>query len=150
MTMHASSWLRSKRHDAVRDVIFYALLVDKKAQLLESRDVPLILIVDRPGGGVHLDFLTGRAAYFDVSVRNFNSCMSAVSAGAAAFKLTVKQKKTTVTKKSPSPTVDYSILSSSKPLQHRFQSDHGKQPSFFFSCQESHGTSLFGNTTLEF
>ena len=79
--------LPSKRHDALRDVIFNALLVDDKGTLKEQRfssDTS-----DRPGDVFHPNFLTGRPAYFDITVRNsfqpkFVSS-SATAAGAAGL-----------------------------------------------------------------
>ena len=79
--------LRSKCHDALRDVIFNALLVDDKGTLKEQRfssDTS-----DRPGDVFHPNFLTGRPAYFDITVRNsfqpkFVSS-SATAAGAAGL-----------------------------------------------------------------
>ena len=60
--------LRIKRHNTLRDVIFHYLLSDNKASKIEqtcnSNNNK------RPGDLYHPDFLEGRPAYFDVSVRN--------------------------------------------------------------------------------
>ncbi|XP_062518972.1 uncharacterized protein LOC134194086 [Corticium candelabrum] len=60
--------LRNKRHDTLCDVIFNTVLVDnrdcKKEQRCNSHNNA------RPGDVFHPDVLQGRAAYFDVSVRN--------------------------------------------------------------------------------
>ncbi|XP_062502891.1 uncharacterized protein LOC134179892 [Corticium candelabrum] len=78
--------LRNKRHDTLCDVIFNTVLVDnrdcKKEQRCNSHNNA------RPGDVFHPDFLQGRAAYFDVTVRNSLQASylleSATQPGAAA------------------------------------------------------------------
>ena len=94
------------RHDAMRDVIFHALLVDNKGTVREQRCcsvslsfIPILLLGVRP---------TSLCLYkelFSAAV-----CIE-VSAGAAAF--AGESEKDDLHE---APTVDYSILSSSKPL----------------------------------
>ena len=79
---------RSKRHDALRDTIYNALLIDDKGTLLEQRFSSQNN--NRPGDVYHPNFLFGRPAYFDLTIRNTvqlkffaNSANSAGSAAAA-------------------------------------------------------------------
>ena len=60
--------LRSKRHDALRDTIYNALLIDDKGTLLEQRFSSQNN--NRPGDVYHPNFLFGRPAYFDLTIRN--------------------------------------------------------------------------------
>ena len=77
--------MRIRRHDALCDIVFHALLQDysgcKREQCCGSS-------LDRPGDFFHPDFLYGKPAYFDVTVRNplQDSILSqsAMSAGIAA------------------------------------------------------------------
>ena len=80
--------LRSKCHDALRDTIYNALLIDDKGTLLEQRFSSQNN--NRPGDVYHSNFLFGRAAYFDLIIRNTvqlkfvaNGANSAGSAAAA-------------------------------------------------------------------
>ncbi len=80
-------YLRSKRHDVQRDIIYHALLVDNEGAQLEQRcgqDSN-----SRPGDIFHPDFADGRPGYFDVSIRNTMQpayvAKSAISAGAVAM-----------------------------------------------------------------
>ena len=80
--------LRSKRHDALRDTIFNALLIDDKGTLLEQRFSSQTN--NRPGDVYHPNFQFGRPAYIDLTIRNTvqlkfvaNSANSAGSAAAA-------------------------------------------------------------------
>ena len=79
--------LRSKRHDALRDIIYHALLVDNEGAQLEQRCGPDS--TSRPGEIFHPDFADGRPGYFDVSIRITMQpayvAKSAISAGAAAM-----------------------------------------------------------------
>ena len=59
--------LRIKRHNALRDIIWQALLLDNSLTTREQRCDDSL---SRPGDIVHPDFLLGKAAFFDVSVRN--------------------------------------------------------------------------------
>ena len=78
--------LRLKRHNALCDILYRYLLVDnagsRREQCFSSESN------DRPGDVFHPDFLQGKAAFFDISVRNsftnhfINSCST--KAGAAA------------------------------------------------------------------
>ena len=80
--------MRIRRHDALCDVIYHALLQDNTGCRKEQRCAGSRL--DRPGDVFHPDFVHGKPAYFDVTVR----CplqesllgRSAVSAGVAAAK----------------------------------------------------------------
>ena len=60
--------LRSKRHDALCDVLHHTLLIDNSSCRREQR----CLSDDnsRPGDLYHPDFHLGRPAYFDITVRN--------------------------------------------------------------------------------
>ena len=60
--------MRPKRHDALRDIIYHCVLTDNKEARIEQRSNPVNL--KRPGGIFHPDFLEGKPAYFDVSIRN--------------------------------------------------------------------------------
>ena len=77
--------MRIRRHDALCDVIYHALLQDNSGCRREQRCGSGR---DRPGDVYHPDFLFGKPAYFDVTVRNplQNSLLSqsAVTAGVAA------------------------------------------------------------------
>ena len=72
-------------HDALRDVVYHALLQDNSGCKREQRCGSGL---DRPGDVYHPDFLFGKPAYFDVTVRNplqdSLSSQSAVTAGVAA------------------------------------------------------------------
>ena len=60
--------LRSKRHDALCDVLYHTLLIDNSSCRREQRcsnDDN-----SRPGDLYHPDFHLGRPAYFDVTVKN--------------------------------------------------------------------------------
>ena len=78
--------LRNKRHNALCDIIFHTALIDNRDCKMEQRCNSYNS--NRPGDIYHPDFLKGRAAYFDVTVRNslqpsyINK--SATQAGAAA------------------------------------------------------------------
>ena len=60
--------LRTKRHDGLRDIIWHALHTDnsevKKEQRIGGRDL------HRPGDIYHPDFINGKPAFFDITVRN--------------------------------------------------------------------------------
>ena len=76
--------LRIKRHDALRNIIWHALLMDDKGA---AREQHCGNSNNRPGDVYHPDFALGKSAYFDVSVRSslqpkFLS-RAAVQAGAA-------------------------------------------------------------------
>ena len=80
----AHSPLRIKRHDALRTIIWHALLMDDKGA---AREQYCGNSNNRPGDVYHPDFALGKSAYFDVSVRSslqpkFLS-RAAVQAGAA-------------------------------------------------------------------
>ena len=60
--------LRTRRHDALRDVIFQALLVHDKGTRREQRSSSENY--SRPGDVYHPNVLFGRPAYFDVTVCN--------------------------------------------------------------------------------
>ena len=60
--------LRIKRHNAISEVIWHALLVDNKESKREQKCGGESN--NRPGDVFHPDFLEGRPAFFDVSVRN--------------------------------------------------------------------------------
>ena len=60
--------LRSRRHDALRDVIFQALLVHNKGTRRKQRSSSENY--SRPDDVYHPNFLFGRPAYFDVTVCN--------------------------------------------------------------------------------
>ena len=78
--------LRSKRHDALRDTIYNALLIDDKGTLLEQTFSSQNN--NRPGDVYHPNFLFGRPAYIDLTIRNTVQLKfvanSANSAGSAA------------------------------------------------------------------
>lgn len=59
---------RIRRHDALRDIVYEALLQDNRMTRREQRICGDSL--DRPGDIFHWDFNDGRATYFDVSVTN--------------------------------------------------------------------------------
>ena len=77
--------LRIRRHDAICDVIWHALVQDnsscKKEQCCGTD-------LDHPGDVFHPDFQFGRPAYFDVSVhhplQDSLLCLSAATSGVAA------------------------------------------------------------------
>ena len=77
--------MRICRHDALCDVIFHALLQDNSGCKQEQHCGSNL---DRPGDVFHPDYLFGKPAYFDVTVRNplQDSLLSqsAVLAGVAA------------------------------------------------------------------
>ena len=77
--------MRIRRHDALCDVIYHALLQDNSGCKREQRCGSGL---DCPGDVYHPDFLFGKPAYFDVTVRNplQDSLLSqsAVTAGVAA------------------------------------------------------------------
>ena len=77
--------MRIRRHDALCDIVFHALLQDNSGCKREQRCGGTL---DRPGDVYHPDFLYGKPAYFDVTVRNplQDSLLnqSAVTAGVAA------------------------------------------------------------------
>ena len=83
---YGSGPLRLKRHSALCDILCQYLLVDNagscREQCFSSKSN------DRPGDVFHPDFLQGKAAYFDISVRNsFTTCFinnCSTKAGAAA------------------------------------------------------------------
>ena len=58
--------LRIKRHDALRNIIWHALLMDDKGA---TREQHCGNTNNRPGDVYHPDFALGKSAYFDVSVR---------------------------------------------------------------------------------
>ena len=78
--------LRTKRHDALRDIIWHALLTDnsevKREQRCSSHNH------HRPGDIYHPDFLDGKPGFFDITVRSSlqsrHVISAANSAGAAA------------------------------------------------------------------
>ena len=78
--------LRTKRHDALRDIIWHALLTDnsevKREQRCSSHNH------HRPGDIYHPDFLDGKPGFFDIKVRSSlqsrHVISAANSAGAAA------------------------------------------------------------------
>ena len=78
--------LRIKRHDALCDVIFHWLLLDNSNVRREQRCSSHSMT--RPGDVFHPDFSLGKAAYFDISVRNSftpsHLINAAIKAGAAA------------------------------------------------------------------
>ena len=59
--------MRIRRHNALCDVVFHALLQDNSGCKREQRCGSSL---DRPGDVYHPDFLYGKPAYFDVTVRN--------------------------------------------------------------------------------
>ena len=77
--------LRIRRHDAICDVIWHALLQDHSGCKKEQR---CSTDLDRPGDVFHPDFEFGKPAYFDVSVhhplQDSLICLSAATAGVAA------------------------------------------------------------------
>ena len=77
--------MRIRRHDALCDIVFHALLQDNSGCKREQRCGSGL---DRPGDVYHPDFLYGKPAYFDVTVRNSLQgsllSQSAVTAGVAA------------------------------------------------------------------
>ena len=80
--------MRIRRHDALCDVIYHALLQDNTGCRKEQRCAGSQL--DRPGDVLHPDFVHGKPAYFDVTVhcplQESLLGRSAVSAGVAAVK----------------------------------------------------------------
>lgn len=58
--------LTLKHHNAIRDTVYYALLVDNKGSVKEQRCS--YEDISRPGDMHHLDVLTGHPAYFDILV----------------------------------------------------------------------------------
>ena len=60
--------LRIRRHDALREIVYHALLNDHRGVRMEQRC--LADRRDRPGDVYHPSFLNGRPAYFDLTVRN--------------------------------------------------------------------------------
>ena len=79
------SRLRIRRHDAICDVIWHALIQDNSGCKKEQR---CSTDLDHPGDVFHPDFQFGKPAYFDVSVRHPLQdsllCLSAATAGVAA------------------------------------------------------------------
>ena len=77
--------MRIRRHDALCDIVFHALLQDNSDCEREQRCGSRL---DRPGDVYHPDYLYVKPAYFDVTVRNHLQdsllSQSAVSAGVAA------------------------------------------------------------------
>ena len=77
--------MRIRQHDALCDVIYHALLQDNSGCKREQRCGSEL---DHPGDVYHPDFLFGKPAYFDVTVRSplQDSLLSqsAVTAGVAA------------------------------------------------------------------
>ena len=77
---------RTRRHNALAEVIFQALLVKNKDVVKEVRCSGSD--ESRPGDVFHPDFLEGKPAYFDITVRNSLQPLyvtkAAVRAGAAA------------------------------------------------------------------
>ena len=77
--------MRIRRHDALCDIVFHALLQGNSGCKREQRCGSGL---DRPGDVYHPDFLYGKPAYFDVTVRNSLQgsllSQSAVTAGVAA------------------------------------------------------------------
>ena len=79
---------RTKRHDSLRDILWHALLTDnsdvKKEQRTGRQDSS-----HRPGDIYHPDFINGKPAFFDITVRNSLQpryvVSSATSAGTAAL-----------------------------------------------------------------
>ena len=79
---------RTKRHDSLRDILWHALLTDnsdvKKEQRTGGQDSS-----HRPGDIYHPDFINGKPAFFDITVRNSLQpryvVSSATSAGTAAL-----------------------------------------------------------------
>ena len=59
--------MRIRRHDALCDIVFHALLQDNSGCKREQRCGSGL---DRPGDVYHPDFLYGKPAYFDVTLRN--------------------------------------------------------------------------------
>ena len=78
--------LRSKCHDALRDIIYHCVLTDTKEARIEQRSNRENL--KRPGDIFHPDFLEGKPTYFDVLIRNSRlpqfTINSATHAGSAA------------------------------------------------------------------
>ena len=76
--------LRIKRHDALRDIIWQALLLDNSRAIREQR---CDNSNERPGDIFHPDFQLGKPAFFDISVCNSLQpsylSIAACSAGAA-------------------------------------------------------------------
>ena len=76
--------LRIKRHDSLRDIIWQALLMENPRA---AREQHCGVDNSRPGDIFHPDFVQGKPAYFDVSVRNSLQpqflCRAASLAGAA-------------------------------------------------------------------
>ena len=86
-TTSSVATLRIKRHDALCDTVFHALIVDNSGCRCEqccSSDIN-----SRPGDVFHPDFQQGRPAYFDITIRNSLQSsyirLSAREAGAAAL-----------------------------------------------------------------
>ena len=78
--------LRIKRHNAISEVIWHALLVDNRDSKREQKCGGESN--NRRGDVFHPDFLEGRPAFFDVSVRNSIQpsyvSKAAIKSGAAA------------------------------------------------------------------
>ena len=78
--------LQIKQHDALCEVIFHWLLLDNSNVRQEQRCSSHSMT--RPGDVFHPDFSLGKAAYFDISVRNLftpsHLINAAMQAGAAA------------------------------------------------------------------
>ena len=60
--------LRTKRHNALRDILFYYVLSDNSDCKIEQGCSSTNY--KKPGDIFHPDFLDGRSAYFDLTVRN--------------------------------------------------------------------------------
>ena len=86
MTMLLAVVLRIKRHDALCDVIFHWLLLDNSSVRREQRCSSHSMT--RPDDVFHPYFSLGKAAYFDISVRNSftpsHLTSAAIKAGTAA------------------------------------------------------------------
>ena len=78
--------LRTRRHDALCEIVYHALLTDNKYVKREQRCSGNV--DNRPGDVFHPDFSEGRAGFFDVTVRNSLLptfiTKAAINAGAAA------------------------------------------------------------------
>ena len=85
--------MRIRRHDALCDIVFHSALLQDNSGCKRERRCGSSL--DRPGDVFHPDFLYGKPAYFDVTVRNplQDSILSqsAVSAGIAASRCEVEK-----------------------------------------------------------
>ena len=62
------SGLRIRRHDELKSILFHALLLDDRRAKMEQRCAGDGKA--RPGDVYHPNFLEGKPAYFDISVRN--------------------------------------------------------------------------------